>query len=123
MKPIHLTIPIWDSALTILFCGKGLKKRLKALRVRRRDIRTAHKRRFEAITFFTKDATSVIVFREALPLSRMIGTLSHEIFHAAQDILEERGVYLSRHDGNETHTYLAGYLMEKVLEKMRREKK
>lgn len=123
MKPIHLTIPIWDSALTVIFLDKGLKKRLKELRVRRKDIRTARRGKFEAITFFTKDATSVIVFREALPLPRMIGTLSHEIFHAAQDILAERGVFLHKHDGNETHTYLAGYLMEKVVEKMRREKK
>lgn len=123
MKPITIRVPIWDTYLYILFHDNALKARLKRLSLRRKDIKRAVKGKYDAITFFTKIGESVIVFKKYTPYPETIGTLGHEVFHVAQDILEERGVYLRKHGFNEAHAYLVGYLMEEALRKMGRKHK
>lgn len=123
MKPITIRVPIWDTYLHILFLDTHLKARLRRLGVRKRLIREALEDEYVAITFLTKAGESVIVFRKPLPHPRMTGTLGHEIFHAAQDLLEDRGVFLKKGQANEPHAYLVGYLMEEALRKMGRKHK
>ncbi len=50
--------------------------------------------------------------------SRTIGVLSHEIFHLATFILDDRAIKFDMAGGDETHAYLIQYLTEKVFEKI-----
>lgn len=43
-------------------------------------------------------------------------TVSHEILHLTQSILEHKGIYFKKGDPNESYTYLMGYIMGELFE-------
>jgi len=118
MKPISIRIPIWDTYLYILPYAKGLKKRLKKLGVKPRQVRFAVKGRYDATTLAAEYA-AVIVVQPHLGRRARVNALSHEVFHVAQDILADRGVYLRKNDTNESHAYLVGYLMGELIKRIK----
>jgi len=119
MKPFSFYVPIWDTYLYVLPHTRKLKHRLKRLGVKRRQVKFAVKGRYDATTL-SADAASIIVLQKGLSRRTKTDALAHEIFHVAQDILEERGVHLKKHGTNEAHAYLVGYLTRKALKRMRK---
>ena len=43
-------------------------------------------------------------------------TITHEIFHLVQEILEHKGIYFQRGKANESYTYLMGHIIGELFE-------
>ena len=67
-------------------------------------------------TIYDKAQNAMIVWMRQLPQTAAeLGTLSHEIFHAAQALMISIGANLSE-DSEEAYAYLISYITKKVLE-------
>lgn len=116
--PINIYVPIWDTRLYIRFRNKNSKRELKNLQFTTEEIDKVLEESCQALTY-TNEAGKTIIFVNFYENHyNLLGTLIHELFHATQNILEERDVKLRTGDGNEPYAYLMGYLAEKILKRL-----
>lgn len=109
-------IPIYDTHCHVILNEKHVAKTLKRLHVAPDDIETYINDSYSAITFVNEKDEPIILFKKPMGRAETVGTIAHELFHAAHIILKDRGVRLRDKDDNESHCYLIGFLMEKVYE-------
>lgn len=65
-------------------------------------------------TLFSGGCATVRIYSD-LSTSMRMGTLVHELFHATDMILEDKGLQLVP-GSDEAYSYLIGYLMEKTMD-------
>jgi hypothetical protein len=109
-----ITIPIWDSRLHILLWPNDLPAALTAVSLTEGADEIIDED-CEAITQLNDISEPVIVIKKECEGATLTGLLAHEVFHAVQDLLDERGVKLSKKGNNEAHAYLIGWIMEEAV--------
>lgn len=122
-KPITIDIPIWNGTLYILFSNKNLRAQLKKLQFEDDEIEELLQETCEAITQTNRAEKTVIILNQQDDHYELIDTLTHEIFHATDEILALRDVKLRTNDANEAHAYLMGYLMAQAYRRIFKNKR
>lgn len=71
----------------------------------------------DGLTIKTRDGGHIVWIMNGLPKIQFSGTLSHEIFHACHDILEYKGIKLSK-ETCEAYAYMVGFITTEVYRKL-----
>ena len=103
---LKLEIPIWDEIIEVCFTN-DLVKVWRKYEPEEKSIGECKG------VFIVTDANKVIIIYE-LPVT--INTIIHEISHAVDEILIERGLNLNEDSSSEAKSYLMGFLAEKILD-------
>jgi len=115
---IDIYIPVWDTKLCVLFHSDKTKSILKKLKFSSEEINEIVTTHCDGLTYTGNQNTIIILINRYTSRANLIGTLSHEAFHATQNILQDRDVKFKNSDGNEPHAYLLGFIMEQIAKKI-----
>lgn len=106
MKRIKIPIPIYDGYVLVCFSKDQLPSSLRS--------RYGH---YKCFNYNDNPVVMCADRDEGKVTPQFIQALSHELNHAAMEILEDRGVRLTYND-QEPLCYLQDYLLRKVLDKI-----
>ncbi len=109
----EIIIPIYD-AKVVLFVKATTEECVKSLK----ELYGIEEEVFECKGFVNSNYSKIIkrkifyiYIKSTKNISEYMDTISHELFHLTQEILEDRGEYFKKKTANESYAYLQGYLM------------
>lgn len=103
---LKLHIPIWDENIEVCFTY-DLVKVWKKYEPKEQSVGEC-----KGVFIVTDESKVIIIYQ--LPVT--INTIIHEISHAVDEVLIERGLNLNEDSSSEAKAYLMGFISEKILE-------